>query len=39
MIVAATQSCEPVLDGNAVQPGTLVSGVGSYLPHMREFDT
>lgn len=38
MIVAATQSADPVLDGHAVQPGTFLSGVGSYLPHMREFD-
>lgn len=38
MVVAATQSSTPVFDGAALQSGTFVSGIGSYLPSMREVD-
>ncbi|MET3574988.1 ornithine cyclodeaminase family protein [Bhargavaea ullalensis] len=38
IINCATRSETPVFDGAAVQPGTHVNGVGSYLPHMREVD-
>lgn len=38
VINCSTRSEEPVFDGNDVQPGTHVNGVGSYLPHMREVD-
>lgn len=38
VICCATRSHDPVFDGNDVEPGTHVNGVGSYLPHMREVD-
>lgn len=38
IICCSTRSEIPVFDGNDVQPGTHVNGVGSYLPHMREVD-
>ncbi|GHG04944.1 ornithine cyclodeaminase [Deinococcus piscis] len=38
MLVASTQSSTPVFDGKALQPGTFISGIGSYLPSMREVD-
>ena len=38
IICCSTRSNDPVFDGNDVQPGTHVNGVGSYLPHMREVD-
>ncbi|QTD40932.1 ornithine cyclodeaminase family protein [Sporosarcina sp. Te-1] len=38
IINCATRSTTPVFDGAAIQPGTHVNGVGSYLPHMREVD-
>lgn len=38
IICCSTRSNEPVFDGNDIQPGTHVNGVGSYLPHMREVD-
>lgn len=38
MVVAATQSSTPVFSGGALQPGTFLSGIGSYLPSMREVD-
>ncbi|WP_261664139.1 ornithine cyclodeaminase family protein [Deinococcus sp. Marseille-Q6407] len=38
MVVTATQSRTPVFDGAALQPGTFLSGIGSYLPSMREVD-
>ncbi|MCG3088015.1 ornithine cyclodeaminase family protein [Sporosarcina cyprini] len=38
IINCATRSATPVFSGKAVQPGTHVNGVGSYLPHMREVD-
>lgn len=38
VICCSTRSETPVFDGNDIQPGTHVNGVGSYLPHMREVD-
>ena len=39
IIIAATNSSTPVFDGSQVEPGTHVTGVGSYTPDMREVDT
>ena len=39
VIIAATTSSTPVFDGSRVEPGTHVTGVGSYTPEMREVDT
>ena len=39
IIVAATNSSTPVFDGSRVEPGTHVTGVGSYTLDMREVDT
>lgn len=39
VIVAATGSASPVFDGNDVDPGAHVNGVGSYTPAMQEVDT
>ena len=36
---AATSSSTPVFDGARVEPGTHVTGVGSYTLDMREVDT
>jgi ornithine cyclodeaminase len=38
LIVAATTSTRPVFDGNHVDPGAHVMGVGSYRPDMQEVD-
>ncbi|MDX1521013.1 MAG: ornithine cyclodeaminase family protein [Anaerolineae bacterium] len=38
IILAATTSETPVFDGNDVSPGTHITGVGSYAPHMQEVD-
>ena len=39
IIITATNSPTPVFDGSQVQPGTHVTGVGSYTLDMREVDT
>jgi len=39
IIIAATNSSTPVFDGAKVEPGTHVTGVGSFTPAMREVDT
>ncbi|SFL12048.1 alanine dehydrogenase [Halogranum rubrum] len=39
VVVTATTSTDPVFDGEALQPGTLVVAVGAYTPAMRELDT
>ncbi len=39
IVIAATNSSTPVFDGSRVEPGTHVTGVGSYTPEMREVDT
>ncbi|GAA5096444.1 ornithine cyclodeaminase family protein [Wohlfahrtiimonas larvae] len=38
IINCATRSKDPVFNGDDLQPGTHVNGVGSYLPDMREVD-
>lgn len=38
IILAATSSEQPVFDGRDVAPGTHITGVGSYAPHMQEVD-
>lgn len=38
IIICATRSETPVFSGSALQPGTHINGVGSYLPHMQEVD-
>lgn len=38
VINCATRSNDPVFNGQLLQPGTHINGVGSYLPHMREVD-
>lgn len=38
IINCSTRSFDPVFNGNDVQLGTHVNGVGSYLPQMREVD-
>ena len=39
IVVTATNSSVPVFDGRLVEPGTHVTGVGSYTLDMREVDT
>ena len=39
IVIAATSSSTPVFDGARVEPGTHVTGVGSFTPDMREVDT
>ena len=39
IVIAATSSSTPVFPGASVQPGTHVTGVGSYTTDMREVDT
>lgn len=39
IVVAATTSERPVFDGSKVEPGTHVTGIGSFTPAMREVDT
>jgi ornithine cyclodeaminase/alanine dehydrogenase-like protein (mu-crystallin family) len=38
IIITATTSEKPVFDGRYVSPGTHITGVGSYAPHMQEID-
>jgi ornithine cyclodeaminase/alanine dehydrogenase-like protein (mu-crystallin family) len=38
IVIAATTSEKPVFDGRDLSPGTHVTGVGSYAPHMQEVD-
>jgi ornithine cyclodeaminase len=38
VIITATTSASPLFDGNALRPGTHITGVGSYTPQMREVD-
>lgn len=39
IIITATSSPTPVFDGSRVEPGTHVTGVGSFTTDMREVDT
>ncbi len=36
IITTATTAAEPVFDGNYLQPGTHINGVGSYTPYLSE---
>jgi len=38
IIITATTSEKPVFDGTHLSPGTHITGVGSYAPHMQEVD-
>lgn len=38
IVLAATTSLTPVFDGHDLSPGTHITGVGSYAPHMQEVD-
>ncbi|MEW5909341.1 MAG: ornithine cyclodeaminase family protein [Thermodesulfobacteriota bacterium] len=38
IVVTATTSPEPLFDGNDLSPGSHVTGVGSFMPTMREVD-
>lgn len=39
IVIAATSSSAPVFDGRLIEPGTHVTGVGSFTTEMREVDT
>jgi ornithine cyclodeaminase len=39
IVLAATSSATPVFDGSRIEPGTHVTGVGSFTTEMREVDT
>lgn len=39
VVIAATDSADPVFDGSRVEPGTHVTAVGAFTPSMREVDT
>ena len=38
LVVAATTSRTPVLDGDAIMPGAHVNAIGAYRPDVRELD-
>lgn len=38
LVACATRSLTPVFDGEALQPGTFITGIGSFLPTMHELD-
>lgn len=38
IVLAATTSKTPLFDGNDLKPGTHVTGVGAFAPHMQEID-
>jgi ornithine cyclodeaminase len=38
IVIAATTSASPLFEGNRLEPGTHVTGVGSYTPEMQEVD-
>ncbi len=39
IVLCATTSATPLFDGNALQPGTHITAVGSFTPEKREVDT
>jgi len=39
IVITATSSSTPVFDGSKIEPGTHVTGVGSFTTDMREVDT
>ncbi len=38
IVITASTSEKPVFDGRDLSPGTHITGVGSYAPHMQEVD-
>ncbi|EZP78869.1 ornithine cyclodeaminase [Parageobacillus genomosp. 1] len=38
IVICSTRSTTPVFSGTALQPGTHINAIGSYLPHMQELD-
>lgn len=38
IVITATNSEKPVFDGRDLSPGTHITAVGSYAPHMQEVD-
>jgi len=38
IIITATTATQPVFDGRDLSPGTHITGIGSYMPHMQEID-
>jgi alanine dehydrogenase len=38
ILVTATTSAQPVLDGHDLRPGTHINAIGAYAPDMRETD-
>lgn len=38
IVLAATTTKTPLFDGNALKPGTHVTGVGAFTPEMQEID-
>ena len=39
IVLCATTSATPLFDGNALQPGTHITAVGTFIPEKREVDT
>ena len=39
IVLCATTSATPLFDGNALQPGTHITAVGTFVPEKREVDT
>jgi len=39
IVVTSTTSKKPILDGNWIEEGTHINGIGSYEPFARELDT
>ncbi len=39
IVICATTSATPLFDGNALQPGTHITAVGTFIPEKREVDT
>ena len=39
IVLCATTSTTPLFDGNALQPGTHITAVGTFVPEKREVDT
>ena len=39
IVLCATTSATPLFDGNALEPGTHITAVGTFVPEKREVDT
>ena len=39
IVICATTSATPLFDGSALQPGTHITAVGTFVPEKREVDT